>query len=75
MIRLGVYFHNPKEMGDTPTTEFYSKQMRLFMVYLKQKYPHIPITTNVIDSEASHFHNRLEVDNIQHTLSKKGRAQ
>lgn len=72
LIRLGVYFHNPKEMGDTPTTEFYSTQMRLFLVYLKQKYHHIPITTNVIDSEASHFHNRLEADNIQHSLAKKG---
>lgn len=72
LIRLQTYYHNPKETGDTPTTEFYSKQMRLFMVYLKQLYPHIPITTNVIDSEASHFHNRLQVDNIPHSLSKKG---
>lgn len=72
LIRLQVYFHNPREKGDTPTTEFYSKQMRLFLVYLKKCYPHIPITTNVIDSEASHFDNRLTVDNIPHTLSKKG---
>lgn len=72
LIRLQCFYHNPKIKGDTPTTEFYSKQMRLFMVYLKKCYPHIPITTNVIDSEASHFHNRLEVDNIPHSLSKKG---
>lgn len=74
LIRLQTYFHNPREIGDTPTTEFYSKQMRLFLVYLKKKYPHIPITTNVIDSEASHFHNRLIVDNIPHTISKKGQG-
>lgn len=72
LVRLQTYYHNPHESGDTPTTEFYSKQMRLFMVYLKKLYPHIPITTNVIDSEASHFHNRLLVDNIPHTLAKKG---
>lgn len=72
LVRLQCYYHNPKEQGDTPTTEFYSKQMRLFMVYLKKIYPHIPITTNVIDSEASHFHNRLEVDNLPHSLAKKG---
>lgn len=72
LVRLPVYFHNPKEEGDTPTTEFYSKQLRLFLVHLKSLYPHIPITTNVIDSEASHFHNRLTVDNIPHTTSKKG---
>lgn len=72
LIRLQCYYHNPKIKGDTPTTEFYSKQLRLFLVYLKKKYPHIPITTNVIDSEASHFDNRLTVDNIPHTLAKKG---
>ncbi len=72
LVRLQTYYHNPHESGDTPTTEFYSKQMRLFMVYLKKLYPHIPITTNVIDSEASHFHNRLLVDNIPHALAKKG---
>lgn len=72
LVRLGVYYHNPRIKGDTPTTEFYSKQLRHFLVYLKKKYPHVPITTNVIDSEASHFDNRLTVDNIPHSLSKKG---
>ena len=71
IIRLPVYYHNPKELGDTPTTEFYSNQLRLFMVYIKKQFPHIPLTTNVIDSEASHFDNRLTVDNIPHTLSDK----
>ena len=68
---LPVYYHNPKELGDTPTTEFYSNQLRMFMVYIKKQFPHVPLTTNVIDSEASHFDNRLTVDNIQHTLSDK----
>lgn len=72
LIRLQVYYHNPKEAGDVPTTEFYSNQMRLFLVHLKKKYLSVPITTNVIDSEASHFDNRLTADNIQHSLSKKG---
>lgn len=71
IIRLPVYYHNPRELGDTPTTEFYSNQLRLFMVYIKKQFPHIPLTTNVIDSEAAHFDNRLTVDNIPHTLSDK----
>lgn len=72
LIRLPIYYHNSKEIGDTPTTEYYSKQLRLFMVHLKNLYPHIPITTCVIDSEATHFHNRLVIDNIPHDTSKKG---
>lgn len=71
LIRLQVYYHNPKVEGDTPTTEFYSNQLRMFMLYLKTLYPHVPLTTNVIDSEAAHFDNRLKVDNIPHTLSDK----
>ena len=72
LIRLGIYYHNSREIGDTPTTEYYSKQLRLFITYLKKKYIHVPITTCVIDSEATHFHNRLITDNVQHTISKKG---
>lgn len=72
LIRLEIYYHNSRELGDTPTTEYYSKQLRLFMVYLKKQYPHVPITTVVIDSEATHFHNRLLADNIPHEISKKG---
>lgn len=71
LIRLPVYYHNPQELGDNPTTEFYSKQLRMFMVYIKKLYPHVPLTTNVIDSEAAHFKNRLIVDNIPHNLSDK----
>lgn len=72
LVRLQCYFHNPRELGDTPTTEYYSNQLRHFMLYLKNKYPYVPITTNVIDSEASHFDNRLKVDNIPHSTATKG---
>ena len=72
LIRLEIYYHNSRELGDTPTTEYYSKQLRLFLTYLHKKYVHIPITTCVIDSEASHFDNRLTTDNIPHSISKKG---
>ena len=72
IIRLEIYYHNPKETLDNPTTEYYSQQLRLFINYLQKKYTNIPITTCVIDSEASHFHNRLITDNIRHTLAKKG---
>lgn len=72
LIRLQVYYHDPKREQDNPTTEYYSNQLRLFLVYLKQQFPHIPITTCVLDSEATHFHNRLLADNIQHSLATKG---
>ena len=70
VVRLECYYHKPEE--DTPTTEYYSLQLRMFLIYLKSIYPNVPITQIVIDSEASHFDNRLIVDNIQHQTSKKG---
>ena len=72
LVRLEIYYHDSKIEGDNPTTEYYSTQLRLFMVYLKSIYPGIPITRIVLDSEASHFDNRLDADNIPHDLSKKG---
>lgn len=72
LVRLGCYYHNPKEMGDNPTTEFYSLQLRFFMLYLKEKYSLVPITTNVVDSEATHYCNRLEADNIPYSKAPKG---
>lgn len=72
LVRLECYYHNPKDMCDTPTTEYYSTQLRMFMIYLKSKYPAIPIKSIVIDSEASHFDNRLTVDGIRHDLARKG---
>ena len=72
IVRLEIYYHDPQIEGDTPTTEYYSFQFRMFLAYLKDKYPNIPITEFVIDSEAAHFDNRLTVDKIPHSISKKG---
>ena len=72
LIRLEYYYHNAKEEQDNPTTEYFSKQLRLFMLYLKQRYPQVPITSVVLDSAATHFHNRLVADNIPHDLTTKG---
>lgn len=72
IVRLECYYHDSKVYDDNPTTEYYSLQLRMFLVYLKSVYPNIPITKIVIDSEASHFDNRLTVDNIPHDTSKKG---
>ena len=71
LILIDHYYHDPKNEGDTPTTEFYSNQLKQYITYLQTKYPHIPVNTLVIDSEASHFSNRLEVDGIRHELAKK----
>lgn len=72
IVALDNYYHDPKVEKDNPTTEYYSTQLRMFLLYLKDKYPNIPITEIVIDSEASHFDNRLIADKIPHILSKKG---
>lgn len=72
IVRLEIYYHDPRIEEDTPTTEYYSWQLRLFLTYLKDKYPNIPITEIDIDSEASHFDNRLTTDGIRHSTSKKG---
>ena len=74
IIRLKIYYHDSKREEDNPTTEFYSMQLRLFLVYLKAEYPNIPITQIVVDSEASHFDNRLTVDGIEHSMTKKIRV-
>lgn len=67
------YYHDPNKEGDTPTTEYYSSQLRLYLDFLKSKYKTIPINTLVIDSEAAHFDNRLIADNIRHELAKKNK--
>jgi PBSX family phage terminase large subunit len=71
LVLLDKYYHDPKTEGDTPTTEYYSNQLKQFINYLHKKYLNIPVNTLVIDSEASHFSNRLEVDGIRHELAKK----
>ena len=71
LILIDKYYHDPKVEGDTPTTEYYSNQLKQFITYLQKKYLHIPVSTLVIDSEAAHFDNRLKVDGIRHDLAKK----
>ena len=73
LVLIDKYYHDPKVEGDTPTTEYYSNQLKAFINYLHDKYPHIPVNTLVIDSEAAHFSNRLEVDGIRHELAKKNK--
>ena len=63
----------PKKEGDTPTTEYYSEQLRMYLDFMHKKYKTIPITDLVIDSEASHFDNRLDADGIRHTLAQKNK--
>lgn len=72
IIRLEIYYHNPEVERDNPTTEYYSTQLRMFIAYMKDKYPNIPIKDIVIDSEAAHFDNRLIADGIPHDLARKG---
>ena len=71
LILIDTYYHDPKVEGDTPTTEYYSNQIKQFISFLQKKYIGIKVNTLVIDSEASHFSNRLEVDGIRHELAKK----
>ena len=73
LVLLDKYYHDPKVEGDTPTTEYYSNQLKMFISFLQEKYIGIPVNTLVIDSEASHFSNRLETDGIRHELAKKNK--
>lgn len=73
LILIDKYYHDPKVENDTPTTEYYSTQLQLFIDYLHSKYVGIPVNTLVIDSEAAHFDNRLETDGIRHELAKKNK--
>lgn len=71
LVLIDTYYHDPRVEGDTPTTEYYSKQLKIFITYLQKKYVGIKVNTLVIDSEASHFCNRLQVDGIRHEKAKK----
>lgn len=72
LVRLETYFHNPSLNGEKPTTAFYVEQEKQFIKYLNTKYKNIPITTNVIDSEATHFCNALYNANVNYSLATKG---
>jgi PBSX family phage terminase large subunit len=71
LVLIDTYYHDPKTEGDTPTTEYYSNQIKKYITFLQKKYLGIKVNTLVIDSEASHFSNRLDVDGIRHELAKK----
>ena len=71
LILIDTYYHDPKTEGDTPTTEYYSSQLRQYINLLHKKYLSINISSLVVDSEASHFCNRLQVDGIRHEKAKK----
>lgn len=71
LILIDRYYHDPRIENDTPTTEYYSNQLKRFIEYLHKKYIGIPVNTLTIDSEASHFSNRLIADGIRHELAKK----
>ena len=71
LIRLQVYYHSPAKLGTSPTTEYFSEQLRRFIVYLKLKFGDIPIFDLIIDSEALHFINRLDTDNIPNISANK----
>ena len=72
LIRLECYYHDPAEEGEKPTTAYYVEQEKLFIKYLRDKYKGIPITANIVDSEATHFCNALYNANIQYQEAKKG---
>ena len=72
LIRLECYYHDPTEEGEKPTTAYYVEQEKLFIEYLRDKYKGIPITANIVDSEATHFYNRLITDGFRVDLAKKG---
>ena len=72
LVRLETYYHDPGINGEKPTTAFYVEQFKCFIEYLKDKYKNIPITCNVIDSEATHYANALYNANVEYTLATKG---
>lgn len=72
IVRLETYYHDPGINGEKPTTAFYVEQEKQFIKYLNSKYKNIPITANVIDSEATHFCNALYNAQIKYTEATKG---
>ena len=72
LVRLETYYHDPGINGEKPTTAFYVEQEKQFIKYLNEKYKNIPITCNVVDSEATHFCNALYNANVNYTEATKG---
>lgn len=72
LVRLGVYYHRSGENNEKPTTAWYVEQEKQFIKYLNNLYPNIPVTCNVVDSEAIHYTNALYNAGIDYTLANKG---
>lgn len=72
LVRLETYYHDPGINGEKPTTAFYVEQEKQFINYLNQKYKDIPITCNIVDSEAIHFTNALYNAGVSYDLATKG---
>lgn len=72
LVRLETYYHDPGINGEKPTTAFYVEQEKQFIKYLNEKYKNIPVTCNIVDSEATHFCNALYNANIDYTAATKG---
>lgn len=72
LVRLETYYHDPGINGEKPTTAFYVEQEKQFIKFLNDKYKNIPITCNVVDSEATHFCNALFNSNVDYTEATKG---
>lgn len=71
VFRLETLYYDPVMEGTNPTTEFFSKQLQLFIRYLGGKYKNAKLTNIPIDSAAAHFHNRLITDGVPHELVNK----
>ena len=72
LVRLETYYHDPGINGEKPTTAFYVEQEKEFIRYLNTKYKDIPVTCNIVDSEATHFCNALYNANVNYEEAKKG---
>ena len=71
LVRLETYYHDPGINGEKPTTAFYVEQEKEFIRYLNTKYKDIPVTCNIVDSEATHFCNALYNANVNYEEAKK----
>lgn len=71
-IRLGIYYHDSGADDSKPTTAWYVEQEKAFINYLMNIYPNVPITDNIIDSEAIHFTNALYNAGVDYELATKG---
>ena len=53
VFRIETYYHDPTREGTTPTTEYFSNQLQMFIRYLGGKYNNVKLTNIPIDSAAA----------------------